>query len=145
MKTNYAIFDQSGAFTRFEQIDSATLPPVPLADDGKPRAVPTGEAPEIGENQQLAYNRNGWVIVAIEPVVPQSVTRRQLRRWLVKSGVSLDAIRTSLEKLPEPQRSLALIDFNDATTYERNNPLVEMLAAQMGVDADAAFIAAAKE
>lgn len=46
--------------------------------------------------------------------------------------------------LPEPDRSLALIDF-DAATYEQNNPLLQSLAAQMGISVADAFLGASKE
>ena len=82
-------------------------------------------------------------IVQPEPS-PESVTRRQMHRWLVKNGVSIDGIRTKLNKLPDPDRSLALIDF-DAATYEQGNPLLQSLAAQLGISVAEAFIGAAKE
>lgn len=78
-------------------------------------------------------------------IAPESVTRRQLRRWLVKHGVALDSVRAILSALPEPDRSLALIDFDDAATYEATNPLVQMLAAQLGLDVSAVFLEAEQE
>ena len=145
MKTKYALFSQSGAFSRFEELYPANLSPIPLADDGKPRAVPTGDAPECPDGKALTYSRAGWqVIDAPEPEAPQSVTRRQMHRWLVKAGVSLDGIRAKLSALPEPDRSLALIDF-DAATYEQNSPLLQSLAAQMGISVAEAFLGASKE
>ena len=145
MKSQYALFSQSGAFSRFEDLDTANLPPIPLADDGAPRAVPTGEAPECPDGKVLTYSRVGWQLVdAPEQEAPQSVTRRQMHRWLVKAGVSLDGIRAKLSALPEPDRSLALIDF-DAATYEQNNPLLQSLAAQMGLSVADAFLGASKE
>lgn len=146
MKTKYALFSQSGAFSRFEELDPTSIPSIPLADDGLPRAVPTGEAPECPDGKMLSYSRAGWHVVDTpEPEAPQSVTRRQLRRWLVKHGIALDSIRSEFAKLSEPERSLALIDYDDAGSYEIDNPLVTMLAAKLKVDAKAAFRAASKE
>jgi len=69
MKSQYAIFDQSGNFVRFEALDPATLPPIPLAADGQPRAVPTGPAPTISDAQALTYSRAGWVTIERDAVI----------------------------------------------------------------------------
>ena len=63
MKSNYAIFDESGNFSRFEDLDPAVLPPIPLAADGKPRAVPTGDAPTLADGETLAVTWDGTAIV----------------------------------------------------------------------------------
>ena len=145
MKSKYAIFNESGVFVRFESIDPQEVPEIPLADDGQPRAVAVPTEPELPAGKAHAFGRAGWqVIDAPEPEAPQSVTRRQMHRWLIKAGVSLDGIRAKFSALPEPDRSLALIDF-DAATYEQNNPLLQSLAAQIGISVADAFLGASKE
>ena len=145
MKSQYAIFDKAGQFVRFEQIDPATVPVIPMASDGLPRAVHAGTPPACPDGKGLAFSRAGWVLAdAPEPEPPTSVTRRQMHRWLIKAGVSLDGIRAKLSAMPEPDRSLALIDF-EAATYEQTNPLLQSLAAQMGISVADAFLGASKE
>ena len=75
---------------------------------------------------------------------PESVTRRQMHRWLVKNGIPIDGIRARFDAMPEPDRSLALIDF-EAATYEQTNPLLQSLAAQIGISVAQAFRGAALE
>ena len=147
MKTQYALFDQTGAFSRIEELDPAQLPPIPLADDGLPRAVLLEPKPQK-TGKVYSPDRNGaWVEGDADPEpVPPSVTKRQLRRWCVKRGIALDSLRAELAKIPDNQtRDLALVDFDDASEYEITNPLVAQLAAKFGVSKETAFTEAAQE
>ena len=82
-----------------------------------------------------------------EPLPPQpppaAVTRRQLRLWLVRSGYTLAQIEALIDALPEPQRTEARIEWEDATQYERGHPLLRQLAGQLlkkeGKELDAAL------
>ena len=67
---------------------------------------------------------------APEPV-PPAITRRQLRLWLVRHGISLSAVEAAIDKLPEPQRTEARIEWEDASVYERDNPLLVRLAGEV--------------
>lgn len=78
------------------------------------------------------------------PVVP-TVSRRQARRALRAAGL-LDDVEAAINALPEPARSDALIDWQDATEFARNWPLLITLAAALGLSdaqVDALFAAAA--
>ena len=63
--------------------------------------------------------------------VPPAITRRQLRLWLVRHGIPLSAVETAIDKLPEPQRTEARIEWEDASVYERDNPLLVRLAGEI--------------
>jgi len=65
------------------------------------------------------------------PRVPNAVTRRQLRLWLVRNGYTLAQVETLIDALPEPQRTEARIEWQDATQYERGHPLLRQLAGQL--------------
>ena len=65
------------------------------------------------------------------PRVPNAVTRRQLRLWLVRHGYTLAQIEALIDALPEPQRTEARIEWEDATQYERGHPLLRQLAGQL--------------
>ena len=80
MKSNYAIFDSAGTFVRFELIDPATLPPIPLAADGKPRAVPAGDAPTITSAQALTYSRDGWVTLERDAMIVATELAESMER-----------------------------------------------------------------
>jgi len=70
-----------------------------------------------------------------EPLPPQpppaAVTRRQLRLWLVRSGYTLAQVEALIDALPEPQRTEARIEWQDATQYERGHPLLRQLAGAL--------------
>ena len=62
---------------------------------------------------------------------PNAVTRRQLRLWLVRNGYTLAQVEALIEALPEPQRTEARIEWQDATQYERSHPLLRQLAGAL--------------
>ena len=58
-------------------------------------------------------------------IVPESVTRRGLRKALLDDGITFAAIRIELENITDASaREDALIDLDDAQTIHRNHPLV---------------------
>ena len=65
------------------------------------------------------------------PRVPNAVTRRQLRLWLVRHGYTLAQVEALIDALPEPQRTEARIEWQDATQYERGHPLLRQLAGAL--------------
>jgi DNA-binding transcriptional MerR regulator len=77
------------------------------------------------------------------PPAPSAVTRRQLRLWLVRNGYTLAQVEALIEALPEPQRTEARIEWQDATQYERGHPLLRQIAGQLlkkeGKELDAAL------
>lgn len=63
------------------------------------------------------------------------VTRRQGRRALLAAGL-LDKVQLVIDALPEPKRSEAQIDWDDATEFDRDSELVQALAPALGLDED---------
>ena len=81
------------------------------------------------------------------PVMP-TITRRQLRLALLRLGVTGDQVEAQIAAMPGTpiEREAAMIEWQDATTYERNHPLVVMLGAALGLteaQIDAAWMGAA--
>lgn len=62
----------------------------------------------------------------------QNVSPRQIRLALLQLGVNGSMIDTALNSLPEPEKSMALIEWNHASYFERNWPLVNQVAAILG-------------
>lgn len=62
------------------------------------------------------------------------IKARQLRLWLHGAGL-LDQIPALIEALPEPRRTPARIEWEYATDYEREHPLVLQLGASLGMSA----------
>lgn len=79
--------------------------------------------------------------------VPVSVTRRQARQALLLAGKLVD-VQPAIDAIPDPlQKGLAQIEWDDATDYDRNRPLVIQIGAALGLDEhglDELFIQAAK-
>ena len=82
-----------------------------------------------------------------KPPVPQSVTPRQARLALLGAGL-LDDVHAAITAIPDPvPRKAAEIEWEYATVIERSSPLVQSLAAGLGLtaaDIDALFEAASR-
>jgi predicted component of type VI protein secretion system len=66
-----------------------------------------------------------------EPAAPLSaITRRQLRLTLLAHGL-LDQVEPVIQSLPEPDRSIATIEWQDASEYQRDHPLIEQIGAAL--------------
>ncbi len=61
-----------------------------------------------------------------------NATPRQIRQALILSGVSMADIETALNSLPEPTRSLALVEWEYSTAFIRRNPLVMSVGMMLG-------------
>ena len=132
----FAHFDQSGAFAYLFESHIGNLPPIPLADDGLPRTVKMQPMPAVAENEQATPHRDGsWSVVATEPTVPSAVTARQLRRALIAGGIMPDAVTAAIRSaITDPAaQAAALTDWEYASTYERNNPLIAQMATVFGL------------
>jgi len=68
---------------------------------------------------------------SLRPLLPP-ITRRQLRLTLLAHGL-LGQIAPSIAALPEPARSVALIEWEDAREYQREHPLLGQLGAALGL------------
>jgi len=91
------------------------------------------------------------MIVTVDPVlllaatVPRSVSRRQARLALLDAGL-LASAEAAIVAMPSPLRERAKIDWDDAQTFDRDNPLLAQMAAALDLDdaaLDALFVAAA--
>ena len=65
-------------------------------------------------------------------IVPESVTRRGLRKALLDDGITFADIRIQLENITDAAvREDALIDLDDAQTIRRDHPLVAGIGAMI--------------
>ena len=81
------------------------------------------------------------------PVMP-TITRRQLRLALLRLGITGAMVEAKIATMPgnAATREAAMIEWQDATTYERNHSLVVILGASLGLteaQIDAAWMEAA--
>lgn len=64
---------------------------------------------------------------------PEPLTARQLRLQLISMGITMATVDGMIATFAEPARSIAQVEWEYATTYEINHPLVGALAAAMGI------------
>lgn len=81
------------------------------------------------------------------PVVPDSVSARQIRLWLISNGISLAQIDQLIEAIEDPQqKDFTRVEWEFAPYVERSHPMVATFASALGLtneQVDAAFITAA--
>jgi hypothetical protein len=117
---------------------------------GNPKAQGWTVRPDVpvydAETEQCAWENGEWVVSAIVPEVPQSVTMRQARMALLGAG-KLSAVDAAINSMPEPQKSAARIEWEYSNEVQRANGLVSALGPALGMtdeQIDALFVAAAK-
>ena len=91
----------------------------------------------IGKNQSES----------LTPAVPESVSARQIRLWLVRQGISLAAVDAAIDAIPDQlQRDSVRVEWDYAPYVERAHPMLAPLAAALGMSeaqVDQAFVDAA--
>lgn len=109
-------------------------------------AAPLAGAIEIlvaPQDARQVWQFPGWS--EVPPTIPTSITRRQARLALLHTG-KLAAVESAIATIADPvQQMAAQIEYENAT-WERGNPWIEQLGAQIGLtpaDIDQLFITAA--
>lgn len=67
-----------------------------------------------------------------EPPLPP-LTARQLRLVLLRKGITPAAVQGLLEQMDEPGRDEALIEWEYATQFDRDHPLIAAAADLLGI------------
>jgi len=82
----------------------------------------------------------------LTPPVPESVSARQIRLWLVRNGVSLSQVDAAIDAIPDQlQRDSVRVEWDYAPYVERAHPMLVPLAAAVGLteaQVDQAFVEA---
>jgi hypothetical protein len=83
----------------------------------------------------------------LTPAVPESVSARQIRLWILRQGISLAAVDAAIDAIPDQlQRDSVRVEWDCAPYVERTHPMLIPLAAALGLteqQVDQAFIEAA--
>ncbi len=88
------------------------------------------EVPIVGNFIKFKFDGNAWVEGATpeeiaeyqQTLVPQIITRRQFKIALAILGKNEQDIISGINQLPEPTKTIALISYTEAGTFERTNP-----------------------
>lgn len=88
-------------------------------------------------NALSGFNRDYvWAVTYESPSLP-ILTRRQFMRTLVLNQFDLDDIEAKIRTIEDAQeRQIALIDWHDATEFERNNQTMIMMIDLLGLTND---------
>lgn len=117
--TSLAILNSDGHVVTFVRLD---VPEGWSPPEGT-TAVPDDELPA------------GWQRAADTSPVPQSVTARQIRLWLLGQGYSLAQIDTTIAAIPDENvRGVVSVEWEYAPYVERSHPWLIPLAWALGLD-----------
>lgn len=82
------------------------------------------------------------------PTVPQTVTARQIRLWLIDNDISLTSVEAAIDTIVnEKLREKTRVEWEFAPYVERSHPLIESLAQYLGLNSsqiDQGFIEASQ-
>jgi hypothetical protein len=80
----------------------------------------------------------------VPPVVPDTISARQIRLWLLQNGISLQMVNTAISNIEDPLlRDSVSIEWEYAPYIERTHPMLIPLASALGLteqQVDQAFI-----
>jgi hypothetical protein len=87
------------------------------------------EVPIVGDFIKFKFDGFAWIEGATveeiaeyqQSLVPQIITRRQFKIALAVLGKNEEDILNGINQLPEPTRTIALISYTEAGTFERSN------------------------
>lgn len=83
----------------------------------------------------------------LTPPVPESISARQIRLWLIRNGISLAQVDAAIDAIPDQlQRDSVRVEWDYAPYVERSHPMLVPLAAALGLteqQVDQAFVEAA--
>lgn len=126
-----AIVDSQGRVVTIVRDD---LPDTWAPPDGC-TAVPVSELPA------------GWKYAPNESSVPQTISARQARLWLVRHGISLAAVDAAIASIPDAvTRESVRVEWEYGTEVHRGSQWIAALGPALGLDdsrLDAAFREAA--
>lgn len=69
--------------------------------------------------------------------IPESVSARQIRLWLIRHGVSLSQVDAAIAAIPDQQqREECRVEWDYAPYVERSHPMLIPLAAALGLSGE---------
>lgn len=88
-----------------------------------------------------------WITKPIEPSsVPQVISPRQIRLWLIQNDISLSTVENAINNIENNTlREITKIEWQYSPYIERHHPMIDILGSALGLDSetiDQAFITA---
>jgi hypothetical protein len=76
-----------------------------------------------------------WIDIPV--VVPDSISARQVRLWLIDNNISLTSVESAIDTIvDEKLREKTRVEWEYAPYIERNHPLIESLAQYLGLTSE---------
>jgi hypothetical protein len=76
-----------------------------------------------------------WLPIQIP--VPDNISARQVRLWLLQNGISLNQVEDAIDTINDPLlRESTRVEWEYAPYIERNHPLIESLAQYLGLTSE---------
>jgi hypothetical protein len=73
-----------------------------------------------------------WVSLPV--IVPETISARQVRLWLIQNGILLSQVEDAINTITDPLlRESTRVEWEYAPYIERNHPLIESLAQYLGL------------
>lgn len=108
---------------------------------------------EDTEQRTISVEQDGvvivrtWIPAPVEPVVvPDSISPRQIRLWLIDNNISLSSVENAINSIVnENLREKTLVEWEFSPYIERDHPMINNIGAALGLTSeqiDQAFIQA---
>lgn len=117
-----------------------------IRNDEPPRP---NDASEDVANRFIALDKPYVDIIRVwntQVGVPNSISARQVRLWLIDNDISLSDVDNAIDSIPDPKlRDKTRVEWEYAPYIERTHPLLDALASNLGLTSeqiDLGFIAA---
>lgn len=96
------------------------------------------------ENDGVLITRVWVTNPTIVPIVPETISARQVRLWLIDNNINLANVENAINTIEDEKLRLkTLVEWEYAPYIERNHPLIETIASMLGLTSeqiDQAFI-----
>ena len=83
--------------------------------------------------EQKQFVRNDFYKIPNEPkIAAHTLSARQLRIMLFQMGIPESQVLEAIAQMSDPEKTIALIEWERATYFERHEPKVAMIGAALG-------------
>ena len=111
-----------------------TAPQNPTIVDNEGNPAPS-YLHELEEGVWVISDENAAILEQERLASMPALKRRQFRLTLAMNGYDLKEIEALIDQIEDPmQRTIAQIEWQDATDFERTNPTLLMMASKLGLD-----------
>ena len=122
---------------RLNELPRGVSEPInPTITDNEGNTAPS-RLHELEEGVWVISEENAEILEQERLAAMKPLKRRQFRLTLVMNGYDLNEIEALIDQIEDPmQRTIAQIEWQDATDFERTNPTLLMMAQMLGLTSE---------